>query len=143
MNNRYYSLPLNANKLISSEVHDTCSLKESISHFIHLINTSHLGECTFDASFGCSVWLIDFDNLTSANRLNSLLKESLTEGLIKNEPRIRNVRIGIKTKQEELYGMKQSNRIKKRIDIKVNANVVKTNEAFTYVEYFYIGPLSY
>lgn len=143
MNNQYYSLPLNANKLISSKAHDTCNLKESISHYIHLINTTYLGECTFDDSFGTSVWLIDFDNLTSANRLNSLIQESLTDALKRNEPRIQNVRVGVKMKQEELFGMKNSNRIKKRIDIKVNAKVVKTNEAFIYVEYFYIGPLSY
>lgn len=143
MNNRYYSLPLDASKLISSKTHNTCSLKESISHYIHLINTSYLGECTFDESFGCSVWLIDFDNLTSANRLNSLIQESLTEALRKNELRIGNIRVGVKMKQEELFGMKDSNRIKKRVDIKVNAKVVKTNEIFSYVEYFYIGPLSY
>ena len=143
MNNRYYTLPLNANKLISNKTHETCNLKESISHYIHLINTSYLGECTFDESFGCSVWLIDFDNLTSANRLNSLIQDSLTEALRKNEARIRNISIGVKIKQEELFGMKSSNRIKKRIDIKVNAKVVKTNETFSYVEYFYIGPLSY
>ena len=143
MNNRYYPLPLNANKLISNIAHDTCSLKESISHYIHLINTSYLGECAFDESFGCSVWLIDFDNLTTANRLSSMIQLSLTEALTKNEPRIRNIKIGVRMKQEELLGMKNSNRIKKRVDIKVKAKVVKTNETFSYVEYFYIGPLSY
>lgn len=143
MNNRYYALPLNANKLITSKAHKTCSLNESISHYIHLINTSYLGECTFDESFGCSIWLIDFDNLKSGNRLKSLIQESLTESLTKHEHRLRNIRVEAKIKQEELFGMKDSNRIKKRIDIKMNAKVVKTNETFSYVEYFYIGPLSY
>ena len=72
-----------------------------------------------------------------------MIQLSLTEALTKNEPRIRNIKIGVKMKQEELLGMKNSNRIKKRVDIKVNAKVVKTNETFSYVEYFYIGPLSY
>ena len=143
MNNTYYSLPLNAKKLIGNKSHDTCNLNESISHFIHLINTSYFGECTFDESFGCSIWIIDFDNLKSSNRLTGMIQESLLDSLRKHEKRINRIRVEVKMKQEELFGMSASNRIKKRIDITIKGRVKKTDEPFSYVEYFYIGPLSY
>ena len=143
MNNQYYTLPLNAKKLINKQSHEKCILNESISHYIHLINTSYFGECTFDESFGCSIWLIDFDNLKSTIRLKSMVQESLLESLRRLEKRINKIRVDVKIKQHEFDGISNSNRIKKRIDIKVNAKVVKTNETFSYVEYFYIGPLSY
>ena len=143
MKSDYYTLPLSAKKLISRKVHESCNLIQSISHYIHLINTSHFGECTFDETFGCSIWLIDFDNLKSTNRLKDYIQDSLYESLTKHEKRLQKLRVNVKIKQEELLGTVDSNRIKKRIDIRIKAKVKKTNEEFSYVEYFYIGPLSY
>lgn len=143
MNNNYYALPLNAKNLISSTAHATCNLNESISHYIHLINTSYFGECTFDETFGCSIWIIDFDNLKSTSRLKDLIQESLYDSLSRHEKRLHKIRVDVKIKQEEISGSEINNRIKKRIDIRISANVTKTSEAFSYVEYFYIGPLSY
>lgn len=143
MNNNYYALPLNAKKLISKTAHATCNLNESISHYIHLINTSYFGECTFDETFGCSIWIIDFDNLKSTTRLKDLIQGSLYDSLSRHEKRLNKIRVDVKIKQEEIAGAEVNNRIKKRIDIRINAFVTKTSEAFSYVEYFYIGPLSY
>ena len=143
MNRKYYTLPINAKKLISRKVHESCSLNQSISHHIHLINTSYFGECTFDDTFGCNIWIIDFDNLKTSNKLKSLIQASLYESLIRHEKRLHSIEVNVRMKQEELTGLEDSNRIKKRIDIRIKAKVKKTNEAFSYVEYFYIGPLSY
>lgn len=143
MKNTYYTLPLNSKKLISSQAHKTCNLNESIAHYIHLMNTSYFGECTFDETFGCSIWIIDFDNLKSTNKLKNLVQNSLQESLVKHEKRLHEVRVDVKIKQEELHRATESNRIKKRIDITVNGRIKKTSEDFSYIEYFYIGPLSY
>ena len=143
MNSKYYTLPINAQKLISRKTHESCSLKESISHHIHLINTSYFGECTFDDTFGCNIWIIDFDNLKTSNKLKSLIQASLYESLTRHEKRLHSIVVSVRMKQEELTGLKDSNRIKKRLDIGIKAKVKKTNEEFSYVEYFYIGPLSY
>lgn len=143
MSIKYYTLPLSTKKLINRKVHDSCNLNQSISHYIHLVNTSHFGECAFDDSFGCSIWLVDFDNLKSTNRLKDFIQESLYESLTKHEKRLHELRVNVRIKQEELFGTENSNRIKKRIDIRIKAKVKKTNEDFSYVEYFYIGPLSY
>lgn len=141
--NKYYTLPLKANVLRSGSMHDTCTINQSIAHHIHLVNTSYFGECTFDEDFGSSIWLIDFDNLKSTNRLKGFIVESLEESLQRIEKRLTNIRVSVKVKQEEMFGMEASNRIKKKVDINVKAKIKKTNESFNYVEYFYIGPLSY
>lgn len=143
MSSKYYTLPLIAKKLISRKVHELCSLNQSISHHIHLINTSYFGECTFDDTFGCNIWIIDFDNLKTSNKLKSLIQASLHESLTRHEKRLHSIEVNVRMKQEELTGLEDSNRIKKRLDIRINAKIKKTNEAFSYVEYFYIGPLSY
>lgn len=71
------------------------------------------------------------------------MRDSLEESLNKYEKRLNDVRVDVKIKQEELTAVESSNRIKKRIDITVRGKIKKTSEAFSYVEYFYIGPLSY
>ena len=93
--------------------------------------------------FGCAIWEIDFDNLKSTNKLKSLIVDSLQESLKKHEKRLSNIKVEVKIMQEEILNNDSINRIKKRIDLKVKGKVKKTNEVFSYVEYFYIGPLSY
>ena len=143
MSKRYYELPLKTANFFTKKEHTTCSIKESIAHFVHLINTSHFGECTFDDTFGCSIWELDFDNLKSTNKLKGLIKQSLEESINKHEKRLANVAVTVHIKQEEMLSTDAINRIKKRIDLIVKGKVKKTSEVFSYIEYFYIGPLSY
>ncbi|OAB78749.1 GPW/gp25 family protein [Cochleicola gelatinilyticus] len=143
MSKKYYSLPLKASDFISNKEHKTCNINESIAHHIHLITTSYFGECTFDDTFGCSIWEIDFDNLKTTNKLRGLIKESLVDSLVRHERRLAKIQVKVSIKQEEIFIRKGDNIIKKRVDINVIGKVKKTNEDFSYVEYFYIGPLSY
>ncbi|WP_019668319.1 GPW/gp25 family protein [Eudoraea adriatica] len=143
MSIKYYTLPLNTRMLINRGVHESCSLEQSISHHIHLINTSNFGECAFDETFGCAIWVIDFDNLKTTNSLKSLIQQSLYESLSRHEKRLHSIEVSVRMKQEQISGVMNSVRIKRKLDIRVKAQVIKTNEAFSYVEYFYIGPLSY
>lgn len=139
----FYKLPLKPANFFTKKEHDTCNIKQSIVHFIHLINTTHFGECSFDETFGSSIWELDFDNLKSSNKLKSLIKQSLEESIRTHEKRLVNVVVEAKIKQEEILDNEALNRIKKRVDLVIRAKVKKTNEVFKYVEYFYIGPLSY
>lgn len=143
MNNNYYKLPINAESLMSNNRHLTCDLPNSIANNIHLIATSYFGECSFDDTFGCSIWNIDFDNLKSTNKLKTIIEESLYDSLKKHEKRLSKLSIVVKIKQEELNPNGQNNRIKKRVDILVKGKIKKIDEDFSYVEYFFIGPLSY
>ncbi|WP_452224806.1 GPW/gp25 family protein [Lacinutrix chionoecetis] len=143
MNNNYYKLPINAQALIKSKTHGTCDISNSIANNIHLIATSYFGECSFDDTYGCSIWNIDFDNLKSTNKLKSIIEESLFESLKRHEKRLSKIAITVKIRQEEINPNGQNNRIKKRVDIVVKGKIKKIDENFSYIEYFFIGPLSY
>ncbi len=139
----YYKLPLNTFGIVKNKEIDTCDIKQSIIDFIHLITTSYFGECTFDESFGCSIWNIDFDNLSSTNKLRNTITESLVESIVLQEKRLTKVGIEVDIQQEEFKNRGSLNRIKKRVDIKVKGVISKTNEPFSCVENFYIAPLSF
>lgn len=140
---QYYKLPLSAEKIITNEEADTCSIEQSISKFIHLITTSHFGEYDFDETFGCTIWNIDFDNLTSTNKLRYTVADSITKTLLVHEKRLTQINVNVNIVQDEFKGVKKHNRIKKRVDITVQAIKKQTNEAFTCTECFYIAPLAY
>lgn len=143
MSNNYFTLPFNSKKIISNQEHAKCDIKSSIAHNIHLITLSYFGECTFDDSFGCSIWNIDFDNLSSSNRIKSIIIESLSSSLKKHEKRLHKLDITAHIKQKEIAALYKSNVVKKKVTIVVKGKVKKTNEGFYHVEEFYIGPLSF
>jgi len=139
----YYAIPLDTNKIIGNKEVEPCDLKQSIIGFIHLITTSYFGECTFDETFGCSIWNVDFDNLTSTNKLKNTISESLVESISFQEKRLKRVEIAVVIEQEEFENRGVLNRIKKRVDIRVKGVVSRTNEDFSCIERFYIAPLSF
>ena len=139
----YFTIPIKANRLITQESHDTCDLKQSIVYHIHLINTSYFGECSFDESYGCTIWDIDFDNLSSSNKVKEMIRESLIESLKKHEKRLSKIAIEVNIKQEEIPSLKNGITVKKKVTLQIKGKIKKTDEDFHYNEYFYIGPLSY
>ena len=140
---KFYTIPLKMNDFISKKNHSKCSINQSIAQHIHLLNTTSFGECTFDNTFGCTIWDIDFDNLKNLNYLKRMIKDSLYESLVLHEKRLMHIDIDVDIRQEEIIEPKISKRIKKRVRIKISSKIRKTNENFSYEEYFFIGPLSY
>jgi len=143
MSNRYFSIPIKFNKLISNNEHYKCDIKESIAHNIRLISTSSFGECTFDETFGCAIWDVDFDNLSSTNKIKEIITKSLYNSISKHEKRIAKLNIEVTIKQEEITTSSNQNVVKKKISIEIKGVVIKTNEPYFFEEFFYIGPLSY
>jgi len=143
MTNNFFKIPLQTGDLIRNIDVEKCNINNSIAHYIHLITTTYLGECSFDENFGCSFWNLDFDNLKSANIIKNQIKESLTDALLKLEKRVSNMVVDVKIKQEEIDNNSNGIHVKKRIDITVKGKIKQTNERFDYFEHFYIGPLSY
>lgn len=143
MSQIYYTIPFKSGELISNKEHPKCNLKQSIVKYIHLINTTYFGECFFDESFGSVIWNVDFDNLTSSNRIREEVSKSLTKTLKNQEKRLTNVSVEVKIKQEELLPIKKNTLIKKKVIIRIKAKILKTNEEFFCEEFFYIAPLSY
>jgi len=139
---QYYKLPLSVNKIIRNEEADTCSIEQSIAHFIHLIATSHFGEYDFDDTFGCTIWEIDFDNLTSTNKLRYSIAQSIEKTLNLHEKRLTNISVDVNIIQDEFRGVESHNRVKKRVDINIKSIKKQTNETFNCLERFYIAPLA-
>lgn len=141
--NKFIKLPIKFESIIERNVLKRCELKESIAQYIHLITTSYLGECRFDPSFGCSIWEYDFDNSMNDLTLKENIRESLYNAITQNEKRLNSIEVIVKITQSEINSFTLSKRIKKRIDIQINAKIIKTNEQFNYFEFFFLGPLSY
>lgn len=141
--NKFIKLPIKFESITERRELNRCELKESIAQYIHLITTSYMGECRFDPSFGCSIWDFDFDNSMSDLTLKDNLRDSLTFAITNNEKRLTGIEIIVKITQSEITTFTVSKRIKKRIDIQINAKIIKTNEQFSYYEFFFLGPLSY
>lgn len=139
----YFKLPLDTQKIIKNKELDTHDLQRSIVGFIHLITTTCFGECSFDDSFGCAIWNIDFDNLTGTNRLRNTITEFIEESITLQEKRLKKIKVDVMIQQEELSTFKKVNRIKKRVDIRVDGVIAQTNEPFSCLEKFYIAPLSF
>ncbi|PID68429.1 MAG: hypothetical protein CR968_01805 [Flavobacteriia bacterium] len=143
MYKKFLTLPIDAEKFLKNREFDKCGLKESIIFNIHLINTTYFGECSFDETFGCAIWDIDFDNLSSTNRIRNRIIESLSTSLKSHEKRLSDISVDVKIRQEELIYSKQNILVKKKVIIRIKGKIRKTNEDFYYQDIFYIGPLSY
>ncbi len=143
MNAGYINYPLDFEKLTKGYTLQRIPIRESIVQHLHLIITSYLGENLFDSSFGCSIWEYDFDNTVTDVRLRDLIRESLVVAINKWEHRLNAIDIGVVISQTEINSLTISKRIKKRVDIEINACLAVTGEEFKYFEYFFLGPLSY
>lgn len=141
MSTGYYYFPLKPADLIQKKEHLRISLKDSVSQVIHMIIITHFGEYKPDESLGCEIWDFDFDNITNYELFKEQVKKSFLQTIEKNEPRLSQVRIDIQIQQVEI--MVQNRRTKSQITLKVEGVLIKTNEPYSYIENFYIGPLSY
>lgn len=142
MTTSYYILPLDTKNILSNLSLSKADINNSIKNFIHLIATTHFGECAFDETFGSEIWNIDFDNLTENNKLRYIIEDSLKDSIRLKETRLSNLEVDVLIKQEE-YKSNIANRVKKRVEIKIEGIISKNNEEFSMVEKFYIAPLSY
>lgn len=132
-----------AGKLIANKEHYKYDLSQSIAGYIRLMATTCFGECSFDETYGCAIWDIDFDNLSNTNKIKETISKSLLESLKTHEKRLDKVSIEVKIKQEEIVSSSKKLLVKKKVSIKIKGNIKKTSEDFFYEESFFIGPLSY
>jgi phage baseplate assembly protein W len=137
----YYYFPLKAAELIQKKELPRISLKDSVSRMIHLITITHFGEYRADESLGCEIWDFDFVNITNYQLFKEQIKKSFMQIIEKYEPRLTQIRIDIQIQQVEIRI--KNRRTKSQITLKVDGVLAKTNEPYSYIENFFIGPLSY
>lgn len=141
MISQYFNLPLNLDAAVHKKELAKCSLYDSVTNMVHLIAITYFGECKFDETFGCEIWEHDFDNINNPQQYREELIRSIQQTIEKQEKRLTNIRVDVQLEQID-YRMYQR-RIKSRITLRVNGTLAATNETFTHVDQFFIGPLSY
>lgn len=128
-------------KLIQTVI--TCTLKDSIAQRLHLILITNLNECRYDRQFGNVIWDHDFENITNINTWKDKMAKAVKEVIEKFEPRLFNIRTTLDLTEEEFVNKEQKvlKKIKKRVEIKIEARLKKTNEEFFFRELLYVSPL--
>ena len=133
--------PVCDKKLIETNIN--CTLKDSIAQRIHLILITNLNEFRYDTNFGNKMWDHDFENIPNINQWKDTMSKSIKEAIIKFEKRLLNVKATLELTEEEFINREQQTfkKIKKRVDVKIQGNLKKTNEQFYFQELMYISPL--
>jgi phage baseplate assembly protein W len=106
---------------------------------------SFLGESRYDPDFGCSIWDYDFENIANVNAWKDQVTKSIQDSLCTHEKRIDKIKVGVDIRPEEVFDSQLGKvaRIRKRLDVKVEGRIVKTNEQMKpFIEPIYISPIS-
>jgi hypothetical protein len=140
MTRSYYTLPLSLADIVKKKQHAQCGLQQSIGQNIYLLITTHFKEFRYDHNFGCSVWEQDFEVVPNI-RWKDEIKASVENIIENNEKRLTNIKVKVEIEEFEQHS-KEIIRIKKKLGIKVEAIMIKTNEKFEFLEYIFISPFS-
>lgn len=145
MKQSYYKLPLDFSKFFENggSQFTKCSERESIDQNIELLLTTFPGEHRFDPNFGCRIWEMDFENVSSYELWEERFKQYVHESINRYETRLTEVVVNIYlrdiVKEERLS---YSVTVRKRADIYVSAQMTSTEEPLNLIYTLYLGPLS-
>jgi phage baseplate assembly protein W len=138
----YYNTPLNFKQLIEKKDVEKTNLDQSIAKYINILVTSSFGECKFNDMLGCNIWEIDFDLLSDTNSLRDKFKNDIKETIMMNESRLNLLEVEVSIGVSQIPSYRNSIRFKKKVMMKINGLIKKTNRPFNFHGYFFIGPLS-
>ena len=140
----FYSLPISFGDLMKKKDIPRCSLIQSVAQNLHLMLTTHYGENRNNPKFGCSIWENEFEVLSGNDSNKEGLRESIKKTIAMFEKRITNVEVSLDFKQEQLISKSGTEkRIKRKIEISITGNLVKTNESCSFNDKFFVGPISF
>jgi phage baseplate assembly protein W len=144
MDKEYFTLPMPFSKILKREEIIKCDLKKSIEQKIHLLLISNFGENRFNPQFGCIIWEYDFENVANQNAWKDMIVNSVKETLQLQEQRLQNIKVKFDINEQEFVDEKDKKviRVKRKLDVTVTANLVKTNERFHYNQTIFISPIS-
>lgn len=140
---KYYTQPLNLSLLMKGKEHPSCTLQQSIAQRIHLLLITNFNECRYDREFGSVIWEHDFENLPNINQWKDQMAKSVKEELEKYEKRLINIKTTLELTEQEFIDNDKNRykKLKRRIDINVNASLKSTNEPFYFQEVLYVSPI--
>lgn len=120
-----------------------CTEQESIDQHIELLLTTFPGEHRFDPHFGCRIWEMDFENVSSLELWEEKFKQYVYESIKGYEHRLTNISVSIHLRdivKEERSSYSVT--VRKRADIYVSAKMTSTDEPLNLIYTLYLGPLS-
>lgn len=136
----YLKLPLKFEQFFQKKKLDRCSLKDSIARNIHLLITTQLEENNQDFTYGSQFWDHDYDiHMTNAIR-REIVMTSLKKQLQKYEKRLLKPIVEVTVVQKE-YKLGNNLQLRRRIEIVVKGNLLRTNEPYRFQTSFFIGPM--
>jgi predicted component of type VI protein secretion system len=136
----YYSLPLNFEAFLEKKQHSRCSLRQSIAQNIFIMLTSNFEESRYDPEYGCSIWDNDFDMMTNIKWKDNI-RISIERVVKQSEGRLSQVTVQVEVEDFEVY-TKTGRKIRKKLNVKIEGLIRKTNERFLFEEYLFIAPMA-
>lgn len=145
MRQGYYKLPLRLDRFFEENGGqlDQCSELESIDQHIEMLLTTCPGEHHFDSDFGCRIWDLDFQVISSFEQWEKQFKQFVRDSIVRYETRLTDVALDIHLR--EIVKEERSNcsiTVRKRADIYVTARLISTDEPVRLKYTLYLGPLS-
>ena len=142
---QYYKLPLR----LSTVFHEdgkrfaTCSEADSIDQYIELLLTTCPGEHKFNKKFGCGIWDMDFESVTSRQSWKDKFTTHILDAIRTFEKRLKDVsvEIDINDVARKDYTL-QTTAIKKEVQVYVSARLVSNDIPCKFYYALYLGPLS-
>lgn len=139
MSATYYRLPLDLEGVLERRQLPRCSVQESIAQHLYLMLTTHFGESRYEPDFGCQVWEQDFEAMTTM-RWKDSVQLSVEQAIREFEPRLVQAHAQVAIMDFELKNVNQ--RIRKRLEVTIQATLHRTNEPFAFQASLFVAPLS-
>lgn len=144
MKQEYYTLPLDFKRFFTEKDgrFETCTELESIDQHIELLLTTCPGEHRFDPNFGCRIWELDFERISSIEQWKGLFAKYVTQTIHQYEKRISDVIITVNIREVVREEILDNTMIRKRVDITVTGTLNSTGEQCGFGFKLFLGPLS-
>lgn len=139
----YYKIPFNFGDIINGKDSHICSLAESIAQHIQLLITTKFGESRYNPKYGNAIWELEFERAINESKWTEEFRQSVLKAIISYEPRLVKVYVEIHAELvEKTWPMKNYTEIKKKVTILVKANLIETDEKFSFKTDLFLSPMS-
>lgn len=104
---------------------------------------TRFGEHRSDPTFGCEIWDMDFELITSKGHWEKKLCNSMLQSISTHETRLSNVEVVVVLSEiEKLNVVSQTSEMKKKVEIRIKGLINKTGEAYNFTASLFLSPLS-
>lgn len=143
MSKNFLKIPLETDSLLELNSNSFCSELESIDQYIELILTTCPGEHAFDKNFGCKIWDMDFEKVSSRKKWEDEFSKYIYEAVSNYEKRLDDVTVTIEVmevaKEDEVT---KTTAIKKKVVVLVKGYILNTAKYGVFKYKLFLGPLS-